>query len=118
MLAYLTLRSGETESGGVRGGIGYLKGLGVGIGNPAQIGWWLSAGLSTLERFGIFPFYFLFVGTTVWVVSLSYLIRLGELRYGSRMQIAVKVFSTAVFAIFGGAVFLYLGVSLLLSGMR
>ncbi|GGM77910.1 lysine transporter LysE [Thermogymnomonas acidicola] len=115
VLAYLTLRSGETESG-VRG-IGYLKGLGVGIGNPAQIGWWLSAGLSTLERFGIFPFYFLFVGTTVWVVSLSYLIRLGELRYGSRMQIAVKVFSTAVFAIFG-AVFLYLGVSLLLSGMR
>lgn len=85
----------------------YLAGLSIGLVNPFQIIWWLSSGLAFLLQFGIQVFYFLFAGTTIWVVFLSYSIKSVSRAYGEKMIRAASLFSIAVLVFFG-ALFLYL----------
>jgi threonine/homoserine/homoserine lactone efflux protein len=103
-LAYRTIRSSEVEyAGSARG---YLTGLTLGVVNPFQIGWWLTAGLSVYYVFGISPFFFLFAGIVVWITLLSELVYLGAMKYGPRIQEAMKIFSVATLTFFG-ILFLY-----------
>ncbi len=85
----------------------YLAGLAIGIVNPFEIIWWLSSGIAFLLQFGIQVFYFLFAGTTIWVVMLSYSINRVSKAYGEKMIRAASLFSIAVL-IFFGVLFLYL----------
>ena len=103
-LAYRTIRSSEVEYAG--SSRGYLTGMTLGMVNPFQIGWWVTAGLSVYYVFGIFPFFFLFAGIVVWITLLSELIYLGSMRYGPRMQEALKIFSFSTLTFFG-IIFLY-----------
>ncbi len=79
----------------------YLKGLTVGIVNPAQIGWWLTAGLSFLNTFGYPVFYFLFVGITIWVLFLSYVINRGARAFGMKAESAIRMVSFLMLIVFG-----------------
>ncbi len=91
----------------------YLAGLTIGLVNPFQIIWWLSSGLAFLLKFGIQVFYFLFAGTTLWVIFLSYVInRISEM-YGKKMIRAASLFSIAVLFFFG-FLFVYLFVARIL----
>ncbi|MEM0155139.1 MAG: LysE family transporter [Thermoplasmataceae archaeon] len=80
---------------------GYLSGLLVGIVNPFQIIWWFTAGLGFYEKFNIYPFIFLFVGTTAWVVFLSYLIRYSVIRFGEKIREITTGFSVITLVAFG-----------------
>lgn len=79
----------------------YLRGLTVGLVNPMQVGWWLSVGLSFLAAFGYTVFYFLFVGIAIWVLALSYLIKIGVRAYGEAAQKATRLVSVALLLAFG-----------------
>ncbi|MGC8514852.1 MAG: LysE family transporter [Thermoplasmata archaeon] len=79
----------------------YLRGLTVGLVNPMQIGWWLSVGLSFLAAFGYLVFYFLFIGISIWVLALSYLIKIGVRAYGEAAQKATRFVSVALLLAFG-----------------
>lgn len=106
----LALKSGDSDE--KPKGKGYLTGLEIGIVNPFQIAWWTGAGLSVLESFGIFPFYFLFIGIILWVAFLSSAIRRSVIKFGARFSESVRLFSFSVQMIFAGF-FIYLWLSLL-----
>lgn len=108
MLALLILRSGEDKSN-LRYNSGYLAGLSVGIVNPMQIGWWLTAGLGFYTRFGLLPFYFLFAGILFWIFFLAVLVNRFSNRYGKIVNTGIKIFSITALTAFG-AYFAYLGI--------
>lgn len=110
-LAYGSLKSGD--SGEVEASGSFAKGLSIGLVNPAQIGWWLTAGLSFLETFGLPVFYFLFLGTTIWVLFLSYLVHEGTRIYGKRAGKFISIVSVLILLVFAGY-FVFEGVSILL----
>jgi len=87
---------------------GYIAGLSVGLINPMQIGWWLTAGLGFYTQFGLLPFYFLFVGIVFWILFLSILVNRFSNRYGRYVNIGIKIFSVSALSIFG-VYFGYLG---------
>lgn len=91
----------------------YMAGLTIGLVNPFQIIWWLTSGLAFLLKFGIQVFYFLFAGTTIWVLILSFSINRISKAYGEKMIRAASLFSIAVLVFFG-ALFFYLFLSRML----
>lgn len=91
---------------------GYLAGLSIGLINPLQIGWWLTAGLSFYTKFGLLPFYFLFVGIVFWVIFLSVLVYKFSTKYGRLVNFGIKIFSFASLIAFG-IYFAYLGMQLI-----
>ncbi|HXW66536.1 MAG TPA: LysE family transporter [Thermoplasmata archaeon] len=77
-LAYRILR--------VRGPVGpsevpdlrtYSQALGVGLSNPFQIVWWLSAGIAFAYLGGLVLYAALFAAVLVWVIAFPYAIHLG-----------------------------------------
>ncbi len=108
LLAGLILKSKDGQPAG-KYNSGYLAGLSVGIINPLQIGWWLTAGLGFYSRFGLLPFYFLFVGIIFWVFFLAILVNRFSNRYGDVVNTGIKIFSVAALTIFG-VYFGYLGI--------
>lgn len=91
----------------------YFSGLFLGLVNPMQIAWWITAGLSVFQRFGIEPFYFLFLGIVLWVAFLTYAINRSVVRYGKKLADGIKLFSFAILISFG-IVFIYYGLNLFL----
>jgi threonine/homoserine/homoserine lactone efflux protein len=89
---------------------GYFAGVSVGILNPLQIGWWLTAGMGVYDRFGIITIVFLFLGALLWVFVLVYVIRYASRKFESKMEIWIKLFSSGFLLIFG-AIFIFLFVS-------
>lgn len=110
LLAYLIFRSKENEQHGRKYNSGYLAGLSIGLVNPMQIGWWLTAGLGFYDKFGLLPFYFLFAGIVFWVFFLSLIVYKFSNRYGSAVNTGVKIFSIVSLTAFG-FYFLYLGIT-------
>ncbi|MGC8505720.1 MAG: LysE family translocator [Thermoplasmata archaeon] len=106
ILAVLSLKS--QESNGSATGNGYFSGLLIGIVNPFQIGWWVTAGLSVFKEFGFFPFYFMFVGIIGWVLFLSLAVRRSTLRFGEKATDVVRIFSFAILVLFA-VYFAYIG---------
>ncbi|WP_393970780.1 LysE family translocator [Oxyplasma meridianum] len=96
-----------------RKNMNYFSGLLLGLVNPMQIAWWLTAGLSVFQRFGTEPFYFLFIGIVLWVAFLTLAINRSVVKYGKKMAEAIKIFSFIILASFG-VVFIYYGINLFL----
>lgn len=108
LIAYFIAKSGKDESQTKRYNSGYVAGISIGLVNPMQIGWWLIAGLGFYSKFGLFPFYFLFIGIIFWVFFLSILVYKFSNRYGSAVNTGVRIFSVISLTAFG-LYFLYLG---------
>ena len=106
-LAYVILRSSSASPPDRVLASGYLTGLTIGLVNPLQIAWWLTAGLSILQTFGIITMAFLFVGIIIWTSFLSSLIRYASMKYEKQVLMGVKIFSVISLSIFG-ALFLVL----------
>jgi threonine/homoserine/homoserine lactone efflux protein len=66
------------ESGGLAT---YSAALAVGLSNPFQILWWLTAGLAFAYLGGLVLFAGLFGAIAVWILIFPYLIRSGVQRY-------------------------------------
>lgn len=76
----LAPRSGVpvAETGGLRT---YSAALAVGLSNPFQILWWLTAGLAFAYLGGLVLFAGLFGAIAVWIVAFPYLMHAGVRRY-------------------------------------
>lgn len=79
----------------------YFKGLTTGLLNPMQIGWWLTAGLSIVESYGITPFYFFYIGIMVYIYFLSLIIYKSHAKYQDKVSLIVNAFSVTVLLAFG-----------------
>ncbi len=110
ILSLLILLGNEKEEEHVRGG--YPTGLFMGLVNPFQIGWWLTAGIAFVQKFGYYPFYFLFAGIVAWVVFLSLTVRYSIMKYGERARNAFRIFSSVTLIFFSAFFSYYFLVSL------
>ena len=99
VMAYLAvsiLRStfSPRNSGGKRSPfLNYVMGISMGLTNPYQIFWWLTAGLSFMSIFGIFSIAGLFLAILIWVFTFPYAVYLGKVYGGSRVDFAIKLVS-------------------------
>jgi threonine/homoserine/homoserine lactone efflux protein len=78
----------------------YLKGLAIGMTNPYQIGWWATAGLSSISLFG--PMFALgfFLGIGIWIIVFPLVIRKGVSLGGDRILLLIRAFSFIVLVAF------------------
>ncbi|MEM1903609.1 MAG: LysE family transporter [Pyrobaculum sp.] len=108
-LAYKIGVSKPPSVGEGRGGSalrGFLLGLSLGLVNPYQVGWWLTAGLSSLAEFGVEWAVGLFLAIFTWITFFPAAVRAGW-RWNSRgTWLAIKIFSVATLSAFG-VYFLY-----------
>ncbi|MGA9840030.1 MAG: LysE family translocator [Thermoplasmata archaeon] len=93
------------ETSGVRT---YSQAVVVGVSNPFQIVWWLTAGLAFAYLGGIVLFVGLFAAVTVWVVGFPYALHLGTRRHPEAARAVVYVSSALLFAFAAYFVFLAL----------
>ncbi len=105
-LAYVILKSSTASPPDHVLSSGYLTGLTIGLVNPLQIAWWLTAGLSVLQTFGILTMAFLFVGIIIWTSFLSSLVRYASMKYEKEVLIGVKIFSVISLSAFGAIFFI------------
>ena len=73
--------------------LNYLMGISMGLTNPYQVFWWLTAGLSFMSIFGIFSIAGLFLAILIWVSAFPYAIYVGKIYGGSRVDFAIKLIS-------------------------
>ena len=93
---------------------GYLLGLSLGLVNPYQVGWWLTAGLSSIASFGVEWAAGLFLAILTWIIAFPAAVRSGW-RLNSRLTwLTIKFFSAAVLVVFG-ALYIYSAAMLVLS---
>ncbi|MGP6206855.1 LysE family translocator [Cuniculiplasma sp. SKW3] len=79
----------------------YYKGLSTGLVNPMQISWWLTAGLSVMEGFGVSPFYFFYAGIVIYTYSICYIINRSFLKFGQKFSLVIDTMSTIILLGFG-----------------
>ena len=115
-LAFRIAAADDASQQSGKAGSGYLAGLTIGLVNPMQIAWWLTAGLSVLQKFGIITIIFLFVGIVIWIFFLSELVNRASLKYEREVVLGVRIFSISALAIFG-ILFLLLGITAMLHVM-
>ncbi len=84
----------------------YTKALGLGVSNPFQIVWWLTAGLAFAYLGGWVLFLGLFGAIAVWVVAFPYAVHAGTERRPSVARAVVVVSGVVIFAF--AAYFVYL----------
>ena len=84
----------------------YAKALGLGVSNPFQIVWWLTAGLAFAYLGGWVLFVGLFGAIAVWVVVFPWAVHMGFRRRPDVARTAVVVSGVVLFAFAG--YFLYL----------
>jgi len=101
LMAYMISRAKSDPTTIRQHSSGYLSGLLIGIVNPFQIIWWFTAGLGFYEIFSYYPFIFLFIGTTLWVFVLGFLIRFSVIKFGKRVKKITRGFSTISLIAFG-----------------
>jgi threonine/homoserine/homoserine lactone efflux protein len=76
----------------------YTQALLVGVSNPFQIVWWLTAGLAFAYLGGLLLFVFLFVAVAIWVVCFPYALHLGTRRRPDVARAVVYVSCAILFA--------------------
>jgi threonine/homoserine/homoserine lactone efflux protein len=86
----------------------YSQALAVGLSNPFQIIWWLTAGLAFAYLGGLVLYVALFVAVLAWVLAFPYALHLGTRRHPSVAR-AVVYASGAILVGFA-AYFAYLAV--------
>jgi threonine/homoserine/homoserine lactone efflux protein len=109
-----TIKNRDSRSKTTCSIISYSTSLALGLANPYQILWWLSAGLSFLSIFGPAAITGLFIAILIWITLFPLLVRAGYYYGGRAAIIAIKVFSIAVLLSFAGLI-LYEGILVLLS---
>lgn len=95
--AFSVLTEREEE---VKGEGRYLRALALGVSNPFQILWWLTAGLAFAYIGGVVLLSGLFSAVFVWICAFPALIHGVSNRYG-RAREAVRMVSGAVMILFG-----------------
>lgn len=99
---------GRAAGRGTRGGgrEGHALGLSLGLANPYQLAWWLTAGLSSINSFGVAWAAGLFAAIATWIVAFPAAVRAGWRVNRGAAWLAIKAFSVVTLAAFG-AYFLY-----------
>jgi threonine/homoserine/homoserine lactone efflux protein len=77
----------------------YSQGVVVGLSNPFQIVWWLTAGLAFAYLGGILLFVALFAAVAVWIIAFPYALHFGT-RQRPRVAQAVVYVSSAILIAF------------------
>ncbi|MFN3805098.1 MAG: LysE family translocator [Pyrobaculum sp.] len=80
---------------------GYLLGLSLGLVNPYQVGWWITAGLSSIAQFGVLWAAGLFLAIFTWIVAFPAAVRAGWEINSRWTWLAIKGFSVVVLTAFG-----------------
>jgi len=115
-LAYKIGTAKPPQEGSAGGGHplrGYLLGLSLGLINPFQVGWWITAGLGSIAQFGVEWAAGLFLAILTWITAFPAAVRSGW-RLNSRLTwLVIKFFSVAVLVVFG-VLFIYTAASLVL----
>lgn len=123
-LAYISVREARTGAGttAVGGSRGFLKALTLGLTNPYQIGWWLTAGVAlvhpapveflglTFVAGGVEVLVGFFGGIFVWITVFPAALVRADTRLGS-FERWVGYASAAVLVVFG-VVFVYYALTL------
>jgi len=107
-LAYNVLTSQPTQSNNKDITISYTKGIIMGITNPYQISWWITAGLSFISIFGLESILGLFIAIITWIIVFPIVINLGS-KYGGPKTYTIAKLITAVAIISFGLYFLING---------
>jgi threonine/homoserine/homoserine lactone efflux protein len=79
----------------------FYQALALGLSNPAQILWWLTAGLAFAYLGGVVLFAGIFVAILVWIVVFPTLIHHGSRRYPA-VRTGVSLVSVAIMIAFAG----------------
>jgi len=90
----------ESPNPGTAGVRAYTSALGLGLSNPFQIVWWLTAGLAFAYFGGLILFVGLFGAVAVWIVAFPWAIHLGTERWP---KVARALLVGSVVVIFGFA---------------
>jgi threonine/homoserine/homoserine lactone efflux protein len=102
----LLLRPASGEPKPVSGVRSYSEALLLGLSNPFQIVWWLTAGLAFAYLGGVVLFVGLFAAIATWVVTFPYAVHLGARRHPEVARWVVYGSSALMFVF--AAYFLYL----------
>ncbi len=86
----------------------YTKAFALGVSNPFQIVWWLTAGLAFAYLGGWILFVGLFGAIAVWVVAFPWLVHAGTERRPSIARAVLVVSGAVIFAFAGYFLFLAL----------
>ena len=84
----------------------YLLGVTMGLVNPYQIGWWITAGLSFISIFGLLAVTGLFTAIAIWITVFPLTVKAGYNVNSRATILIIKVFSITVLASFA-TIFLY-----------
>jgi threonine/homoserine/homoserine lactone efflux protein len=98
-MGVLVLRS--SSSGRRASGTQYLTGLTMGLTNPFQIAWWLTAGLTLVTAFGPLVVAGFFSGIVVWIIAFPLALRKGVVAFGSKVIEIIKTISAGVLFAYG-----------------
>jgi len=79
----------------------FLRALGIGLSNPFQVVWWLTAGVAFAYLGGAVLLLGLFGAILVWVTAFPWAIRAGARRHPS-FERAVRLASAAILLAFAG----------------
>ncbi|GGP21258.1 lysine transporter LysE [Thermocladium modestius] len=99
-LAYGVVHSAPAQVSG-KPSVSYVKGVMMGITNPFQVGWWVTAGLSFISVFGIESVAGLFTAIIIWITVFPVLVNLGKKYGGSTAFTIIKIISAAAIIGFG-----------------
>ena len=94
-----------SEVAGVRT---YTSALGLGLSNPFQILWWLTAGLAFAYFGGLILFVGLFGAIAVWIVAFPWAVHLGTERRPELARVLIVVSAAVIFGFAGYFLFLAL----------
>jgi threonine/homoserine/homoserine lactone efflux protein len=92
-------RSEEDRTPGLRA---YSQAIAIGVTNPFQILWWLTAGLAFAFVGGIILFVGLFGAIAIWVVVFPWVVHRGTLRY-PKLRGLITIVSVSI--MFGFAIY-------------
>ncbi|MEM0457832.1 MAG: LysE family translocator, partial [Sulfolobales archaeon] len=116
ILAITILRSSEESQRGnsnpdnsSRILMAYVTSLVLGVTNPYQILWWLTAGLSFISIFGFSAVLGLFIAILLWIILFPLAVRKGYYKSSRATILIVKIFSFTTLLVFS-AIILYNGI--------
>ena len=99
VMAFMIARS--SPAAGRPAHMQYLTGLTMGLTNPLQIAWWLTAGLTLVTSLGLPVVAGFFAGILLWITAFPQAVHHGALAFGGKVLSAVRVLSAALLVAYG-----------------